>query len=526
MNMKLLWHYVEKWANEKPDAEALVYEDRRITWSEFNALVNQTAKTYLDYGIQPGDRIAMVAMGCPEFMISFMAASKVGAIWLGLSPKFTPDELRYILGHSEPSLLITLRSYLDVDLVESGLTFKQELPTIKEVLVIGEKHDIAPDFNEVINQDLSHLDAALEECAAQVDPEDEVLLMYTSGSTGRPKGVLQTQRAIVENIEVQAKYFYMDGDTRSLLHFPINHVAADVEIGYGTIYIGGCLVFQDRFDPMDSLEIIEKEKITMLGQVPVMFLMQMQTPKFKEMDWSSLKLIAWGGANASPLLLGALKMIADSSGARLMTGYGSTEMCGFCTYSMADDSMEVLAKAAGKVVAPFEMKIVDENREEVPLGTIGEIVMRGPSTLKGYLNNPTATQAVLDEDGWYYTSDLGYTDENGYLYISGRSSEMFKTGGENVFPREIEEKLEQHPAVLFAAVIGIPDDLYQEVGQAFIMLKPGQETTDEELRTYCKDQLANFKVPKVFDIRPMLPLLPNGKVNKMALKKELGLVKS
>ena len=156
MNMKLLWHYVEKWANEKPDAEALVYEDRRITWSEFNALVNQTAKTYLDYGIQPGDRIAMVAMGCPEFMISFMAASKVGAIWLGLSPKFTPDELRYILGHSEPSLLITLRSYLDVDLVESGLTFKQEFPTIKEVLVIGEKHDIAPDFNDLPDDLMEH----------------------------------------------------------------------------------------------------------------------------------------------------------------------------------------------------------------------------------------------------------------------------------------------------------------------------------------------------------------------------------
>ena len=525
MNMKLLWHYVEKWATEKPDAEALVYDDRRITWREFNDLVNQAAKAFLSYGIERGDRIGMVAMGCPEFMISFMAASKIGAIWLGLSPKFTPDELRYILGHSEPTLLLTLRSYLDVDLVEAGLTFKQEYPTLEEVLVIGEPHEMLPDFNEVISRDWSHLDAALEERVAQVDPEDEVLLMYTSGSTGRPKGVLQTQRAIVENIEVEAKYFYLHPNSRVLLHFPINHVAADVEIGYGAIFGGGCIVFRDRFDPVDSLETIEKEKITMLGQVPVMYLMQMQTPQFKTTDWSSLELIAWGGANASPILLNALKAIADASGAKLMTGYGSTEMCGFCTYSMADDSMELLATAAGKVVPPFEMKIVDANRKEVPYGTIGEIVMKGPSTLKGYLNNPTATQEVL-QDGWYYTSDLGSMNEEGYLFISGRSSEMFKTGGENVFPREIEEKLEQHPAVLFAAVMGIPDDLYQEVGQAFIMLTPGQTTTAEELRTHCKDRLANFKVPKVYDIRPLLPLLPNGKVNKMALKKELGLVKS
>ncbi len=249
----------------------------------------------------------------------------------------------------------------------------------------------------------------------------------------------------------------------------------------------------------------------MVGQVPVMFLRQFQTPKFSHMDWSHVKQFVWGGSSPPQIMLDVLNGISQQTGARLLTGYGSTELCGFVTYSMPDDDLEMLSKSAGKVVPPFEMRIVDAERNELPDGEVGEIAVRGPSVMKGYLNNPVATKAVLDDDGWYYTSDLGWMNAEGYLFISGRASEMFKTGGENVFPREVEEVLEQHPAVLFAAVIGVKDEMYSEVGHAFIMLKPGQETTEEELRGHCKQRLANFKVPKRFDLRPILPLLANGK---------------
>lgn len=519
---KLLWQAVDYWAEHRPNEEALVFGERRLTWRDFQAQVDRVAKAFLEIGVERGDRIAMVAMGCPEFMITFMAAAKVGAIWLGVSPKFTPDEIRYLLGHCQPTVLLTLHEYAGIDLVERGLTFGQEFPSIREVLVIGNGvADLSIDYQTFVDTPRPHLDVALKSRAAEVHPNDEALLMYTSGSTGKPKGVLQSHYSIIHNIAAEVQHFGFDEQTRALLHFPINHVAADVEIGYGTVYAGGTLVFADRFDPVESLDLIDAESITVVGQVPVMFLMQFQVPKFRTMDWSRVKAFIWGGSGASPILLQVLSGIAAQTGARLITGYGSTEICGFATYTMPEDGLDRLGKSAGKIVPPFELRIVDDARKEVPLGEIGEMAIRGPILMKGYLNNPAATAAVLDDEGWYYTSDQGHMDADGYVYISGRKSEMYKSGGENVFPREIEDVLEGHPAVLFAAVIGVADDLYQEVGHAFVMLKPGQTATSEDLRAYCKERLANFKVPKSFDLQAQLPLLPNGKVNKMALRKEL-----
>ncbi len=519
----LLWHYVDKWAAAKPDAEALVFEDQRITWRELKEATDRAAKALIAAGVERGDRVAMVSMARPEFIITFMAASKIGAIWLGLSPKFTVDELRYLVGHSEPTVLITLREYQGIDLTQAGMTFAQEFPCINQVWVIGEAPGGTHSYEDHATVERPELDESLDQRAASIVDTDEVLLMYTSGSTGRPKGVLQAQRAIVENIRVEVERMGFHEDGRVLLHFPINHVAADVEIGFGTIHSGGTLVLMDRFDPEASLELIEREGITLLGQVPVMYLMQFQVPRFREMDWSKLRTFVWGGSGAPKLVLDVLSSIAERTGARLVTGYGSTELCGFATYTMWDDNQEVLGKSVGRIVSPFEVKVVDANREAVPVGTVGELAFRGPIVMKGYFKNPATTNQVIDSEGWYYTSDLGCLAEDGNIYIAGRSSEMFKSGGENVFPREVEDVLESHPGVLFSAVLGVPDAVYDEVGHAFIMLKPGMSVNEDDLRSHARERLANFKVPKKYDIRPMLPLLANGKVNKMALKKELGL---
>ena len=204
-----------------------------------------------------------------------------------------------------------------------------------------------------------------------------------------------------------------------------------------------------------------------------------------------------------------------------MTGYGSTEVGGFVTYSDANDGMEIIQRSAGKIAEPFELKIVDDNRKEVQNGVIGEIAVRGPFLMKGYLNNPEETAIVIDKDCWYYTSDLAYKDDKDNIYITGRKSEMFKTGGENVFPLEIENVLTTHSKVLFAAVINVPDELYQEVAWAFIMPNPGMSVSEEELRELCKSKLANFKVPKRFLIRSSLPITETGKVDKVSLKKEI-----
>jgi acyl-CoA synthetase (AMP-forming)/AMP-acid ligase II len=520
-NLNLTWHYVEKWAAKKPKAEALVFGDERLTWADFKSRMDDIAKAFLEVGIRPGDRVALLSAARNEFLTTYMAAGKIGAMWLGLNPKFTLDELRYQVGDAKPAVLMAVRTFLGNDLAGTIEALKNEFPFLKKVLVIGEPVAGTESFAAFTGRPRPELDAALAECSARVTEADDALLMYTSGSTGKPKGVVHTHRSIVENIKVEVVKFHVGEDMRALLHFPINHVAADVEIGFAAILAGGCTVFMDSFDPVGSLKMIEKEKITMFGQLPVMFLLQMRQPEFFQTDFSALKLVAWAGAAAPKVMLDVLSGICAQTGAMLITGYGSTEVCGFVTFTEKGDDMETLMKTAGKIAPPFELKIVDGQRRELPDGQIGEIAVRGPFMFKEYLNNPKATAEVLDKDGWYYTTDLARKDDRGYIFITGRKSEMFKTGGENVYPREIEEILEVQGKVLFSAVIGVPDEIYQEVGWAFVMPMPGQEVTEDELREYCKGKLANFKVPKKFIIRPLLPLLANGKVSKLALKDEI-----
>ncbi|MBW2081737.1 MAG: acyl--CoA ligase [Deltaproteobacteria bacterium] len=511
------WHYVEKWAIERPNKEAIVFEDERLTWRDFKTQMDLVAKAYLEAGIQKGDRVAFLSMARSEFLTTYMAAGKVGAIWLGLNPKFTADELRYQLNDSRPSILITLRSFKGEDLSERVKSLMGECPFIKKVLVIGEPFEGTENFHQFVSRPRVELDEALEKRSGEVTSDDSALLMYTSGSTGKPKGVVHTHRSIIENIKVEIKKFYCTENTRALLHFPINHVAADVEIGFACIMSGGCVVMMDSFDPIASMKVVEKEKITMLGQVPVMFLLQMKQPDFMTTDWSSVKYFIWAGSAAPKLMIDVLSSICQKTGASLITGYGSTEVCGFVTYTEKGDDLETLIKTAGKIAEPFELKIVDDDRNELPDGEVGEIAVRGPFLFKEYLNRPEETARVMDKEGWYYTNDLAFKDSRGYIHITGRKSEMFKSGGENVFPREVEEVLEGHQSVLFAAVIGVPDEVYQEVGWAFIMPQPGKEVTEDELKALCRSKLANYKIPKKFFIRQVLPLLPNGKVNKVDL---------
>jgi len=519
-DLSLTWHYVEKWASRTPDSEALVFGDERLTWKEFKIEMDKAAKAFISAGLEKGERVAMVSAARNEFPITYMAANKTGAVWLGLNPKFTLDELRYQLGDSRPSILITLSDFQGTDLSENIKTLVRELDFLKTVLVIGSPVEGAEPYREFLDRAGTGPDAELEERAGQVAPEDEALLMYTSGSTGKPKGVVHTHRSIVANIEAEAEKFYLHPGSRGLLHFPINHVAADVEIGFACIFSGGCLVLMDRFDPAAAMETVEEEKITMLGQVPAMFLMEFQLEKFQKTDFSSIENFVWAGSPAPELMVNVLSGICGKTGAKLITGYGSTEVCGFVTYTEKDDDIGTLLHTAGRIAEPFELKIVDGSRREMADFQIGEIAVRGPFMFSRYWNMPEETARVLDSEGWYYTGDLAYKDERGYIHITGRTSEMFKSGGENVYPREVEEVIELDPAVLFAAVIAVPDEIYQEVGWAYIMLQPGSQTSEEAVEALCREKLANYKVPKKFFIRSSLPLLANGKIDKSALKAE------
>lgn len=514
------WQAVEKWARLKPDHEALVFQDARMTWSEFKQNVDCVAKGLLEAGVQRGDRVAMVSMARNEFLVAFMAANKIGAVWLGLSPKFTLNELRYLIGDSQPAVLLTLHNYLGKDLVVTGRTLPDEFPCIRKVVIIGEPYDDFETFDAFVAKERPEYDSALALRVAEATPDEPALLMYTSGSTGKPKGVVHTHRSLIANVQVQNAHFLVTPSTRSLLHFPINHVAADVEIGYATVYGGGTVVMMDRFDPAATLETVQREKVTLFGQVPTMFLMEMARPEFAQIDWQSVETFIWSGAPAPRNMVLALERIAQQTGARLIMGYGSTELAGFATYSEPDDDVDTLCDTVGRVAAPYELRIVDEHGRPVPNGQPGELQVRGEIVMREYFNNPEATARTVTPGGWLFTGDLGTLDDGGRVRLVGRKSEMYKSGGENVFPREVEDALESHPAVTMAAVVGRKDPLYGEVGHAFILPRPGVAPDPEDLRNHCKQVLANFKVPKHFHIRPQLPMLANGKINKLALRDE------
>jgi acyl-CoA synthetase (AMP-forming)/AMP-acid ligase II len=524
MNWKPLtqtWHYVEKWAEIKPSAEALVFQDERLTWGEAKNRMDRLAKAFLEIGVEKGDRIAMLSAARNEFLTSFLAAGKIGGVWLGLSPKSTLDELRYLLGDSRPAVLIAVREYLGTDLMPSVRKLMEEFSFLKKVLVIGDPVEGTVSLNEFAYQPRKEWDTGLEKRSSEVADQDPTLLLYTSGSTGKPKGVVHTHRSIVENIRVEVKKFFFDENGRGLIHFPINHVASVVELGFAGILAGAFLVCMDRFDPAASLEMVQKEKLTILGQVPAMFLLQFRDPQFAKTDLSSIRYFLWAGSAAPRLMVTVLSQICAKTGARMITGYGSTEVCGFVTYTEPGDDQGKLLHTAGRIAETFQLKIVDTDRKTLPDNEVGEIAVKGPFLMQGYYNNPAATGQVIDVEGWYYTSDLGFRDAEGYIHLTGRASEMFKSGGENVYPREVEEVIESHESILFAAVVSVPDPVYQEVGWGFAMLQPGKEVSPEDLREYCRSRLSNFKVPKRFFIRPILPLLPNGKVDKVALKKEV-----
>jgi acyl-CoA synthetase (AMP-forming)/AMP-acid ligase II len=518
---KLLWHFLRKWSGEKPDSEALIFGDRRVTFEEFYKKTRRVAKLLLELGVEKGDRIFTLSAARDEFMYHYIAAGMVGAIWYGLNPRYTLDEFYYQIGDAKPKVGFVVRyyDYMQRDYMNDMIAVKEKLPELQHLVIIGEHWKGTLNWDEEIEKERSELDEKLEKRMAEVNEDDPTLIIYTSGTTGKPKGALLTHRNIIASASVEAQHFFVNhepGEGKSLLHFPINHVAGAVEIGFTSLYAGLPVVMLDRFDPAGTLQIIQQEKISLLGQVPAMFLLQFKLPDYDSYDLSSIKNYVWAGAAAPE---GMVKKLA-ATGSTLITGYGQTENAGFITYSEPGDSIDDLVKTAGKCDPAFELKIFDKEGNEVPIGMVGEIWMRGDLIMKGYWNRPEGTAEAITEDGWLKSGDLGIMDERGYITLVGRTKEMYKSGGYNVYPREIEAVIEKHPNVAFVTVIPVPDETWQEVGKAYIMPVPGTEVEPDELRELCKKHLANYKVPKEFEVRPLLPLLPSGKIDRLSLIEE------
>jgi acyl-CoA synthetase (AMP-forming)/AMP-acid ligase II len=513
--LELLSDYVAWYAQRQPEAEAAVMGVIRYTYAQLKNAVDDYARALMAAGVQPGDRIATLSTPHPDFLILFLAASSIGAIWLGLNPRYQAKESAYIIQDSQPRLLFARERIGSRDYVAELAELAADCESLQAVVLLDSEHPV-PGFEHnaaflTAGQPVSALELA--ERRSQVRSSDAALIVYTSGSTGRPKGAVISHHALIVCARTQLQ-FWPAAPIRMVNFLPISHIGCVGDLSCYILLGGGTNIFMEQFDPRASLELMQREKVTVWGGIPTSLQMCVNLMDFDSFDLSSLQIIFWSGAAASPSLVASLGRISPN----LSTSYGMTETVGSVTFTDVCNDVDVLAHTIGKPVPQYELRLVDPDGRPVGENATGELQVRGDFIMKEFWNRPQATAETIDADGWLSTGDLAVFLPDGNLKLVGRLKEMFKSGGYNIYPREIEQTIESHPAVAIAAVVGVPDDLYQEVGWAFVSLKPHAELSESELNAHCRAWLANYKVPKKFIIRDRLPTLPVGKIDKQALR--------
>ncbi|MCA2223678.1 class I adenylate-forming enzyme family protein [Nonomuraea aurantiaca] len=501
--------YVGHWATHRPAREALVGQSGRWTYERLRADVDRCAAALLAAGVRRGDRVALLGDPQPECFVVFLATASIGGIWVGLNPKYTLAELSHVVADSEPSLLFGMLEDATQPATLHALRSLGPMRVVTRGRAVDGLSLSYEDFLEAA-EPAERLAGARE----QVRPLDPAAMIYTSGSTGRPKGALVPHRGLAHCGVVQAGRWYGQAP-RKLCDLPLNHIGGLGDISTSILTAGGTVVYMPRFDPAGALRLVERERLTHLYCIPTQLLAMVATPEWSERDLGSLEYILWGGAAAPHSLLRTLA----KTGARLATSYSLTESTGSVTYTDPGDPLEVLAWSVGRVDPHYEVTLRPPGGDGD--GSAGELLIRGDFITRGYWRAPQATRTAIDDEGWLHTGDLAVQEPGGHIRLVGRLKEMFKSGGYNVYPREIEAALEEHPAVALAAVVGVPDERWGEVGHAFVVA--AGPVTAGELRQYARARLANYKVPKVFRLEAELPKLPIGKIDKVELRRRAGL---
>jgi acyl-CoA synthetase (AMP-forming)/AMP-acid ligase II len=430
-------------------------------------------------------------------LISQLAAHLVGAVWMGLNPRYTAAELAPLLEDAQPAIIF-VESEAGRDVATEVLAAASAFAPQPLIHVSTGWHDLAD------------LEGPIPPTASPLDPEI-ALLVYTSGTTGVPKGACLSHRAVMAAAGLYADRYAHPG-LRSLLNLPINHVGALIDLTAAAIAIGGTLVAMSDFQPAAIPNMLRAERITILGQVPTMHLIiEAHGGAYDTARYPALRHLVWSGAAMPRSFIER----HHGKGIELSTCYGQTECTGSVTFTASDAGIDELAASVGHPALPGLVRIVGADGTPILAGEPGEVQISGDCVMSGYLGRPEQTAEAF-VDGWLRTGDLGMIDERGALRLVGRLKEMFKSGGYNVYPREIEIVLEEHPAVSAAAVIAMPDPMWQEVGWAFLIAAPGASQAD--IAAFARTRLANFKVPKRFILSAALPLLPIGKIDKRALQ--------
>lgn len=491
-------------ADTEPDRVALRAKGAQLTYSELVVEVDRYAAGLLAAGVQPRQRVAVLGVPDIDVVVSYLATASIGAVWLGLNPRYSAPELGYVLSDAQPVLVAHVLPPEEQDAVghldtavTKALPGAQVLDGRTSVLASGCEPDRA----------------ALDAVRARVRTQDPALVVYTSGSTGAPKGALIRHSGLVRLGVVESSVWGLETPTM-VCNLPVNHIGSIGDLVGVPLVAGGTLLLRPRFDAEELLQDLQDEGVNALFQIPTQLQRVAALPGFADANLSALQLVGWGG---SPLPLSAITAYREK-GCALIATYGLTEATSSVTYTDPDAPDEVLLHTVGRPDPGMQVRLLGADGTWVAGDEVGEVCVKNPTTMAGYLNRPEATAEAHTADGWLRTGDIGRLREDGNLVLVGRSTEMFKSGGYNIYPREIELVLEDHPAVQSVAVVPRPDEDFHEVGAAYVQLHSGAEASEEDLRSFARERLANFKVPKTFTILSELPLLPVGKVDKTALR--------
>lgn len=516
-----------------PDREFMVYPDRdlRFTYKEFDDRVNTLAKGLLAIGIGKGDHVGIWAKNVPDWLTFMFATAKIGAVLVTVNTAYKSHEAEYVIKQSDMKALAIIDGFRDVDYIsimyelvpelktqQRGKLRSERFPYLKSVIFIGqEKHRGMYNSAELLLLGKHGNDEELHRIKESLNCNEVVNMQYTSGTTGFPKGVMLTHSNILNNgLSIGDRQKFTSKD-RLCLPVPLFHCFGIVLGVMAILTHGATLVMLELYDPLMVLAAIQKEKCTALYGVPTMFIAEYTHPMFKMFDLSSLRTGIMAGSTCP---IDAMKrVIKDMHCTEITSVYGLTEASPGITQTTTDDAVELRVETVGKAFPGVEAAVLDpETYDPLPPNTIGEICCRGYNVMKGYYKMPEETKKAIDEKGWLHSGDLGTCDENGYYRITGRIKDMIIRGGENVYPREIEEFLYTVDGVKDAQVVGIPDEKYGEIVGAFVMLNDGVQLTEEDIQDYARTKIARYKVPKHIFFVNEYPLTASGKIQKFKLR--------
>lgn len=513
-------------AERFPDRDALVvpHQGYRATYREFFEQTGRIARGLLVRGVKKGDRVGIWAPNRFEWVVVQYATARIGAILVTINPSYRTHELEYALKQSGVSTLVLARGFRQTDYVEMVREVKPKCPELQRTVVIDDEwRELDADAIRLSEDELRHHEVELQF-------DEPINIQYTSGTTGFPKGATLSHHNVLNNgffIGEIMKYTEAD---RVCIPVPLYHCFGQVIGNFACTSHGAAMVYPgEGFDPLAVMRTVQEERCTSLYGVPTMFIAELDHPDFARFDYSSLRTGVMAG---SPCPVEVMKKVQkDMHMPEVTICYGMTETAPVSTQSRTDDPIEKRVSTVGQVHPHVEVKIIDPTTGRIaPRGTAGELCTRGYSVMLGYWNDPHATRQAIDDGRWMHTGDLATMDDDGYVNIVGRIKDMVLRGGENIFPREVEEFLYTVPGISDVQVIGVPDEKYGEELMAWVKLRPGASLTGEDIRAYCRGKVATYKIPRYYKFVDSFPMTVSGKIQKFKMREtaiqELGLQKA